>query len=144
MLSLRPYQRAAVDAVYRYLREHDDNPVVVIPTAGGKTPLLATICRDAVDVWDGRVLVVSHVKELLEQAVDKLKLVAPELPVGVYSAGLGRRGVDRGIAPLRGLQPSPYARARRVPQSRGKLDCANGGHVSRRRKLPDVDGSRAR
>jgi DNA repair protein RadD len=109
MLSLRPYQCAAVEAVYRYLREHDDNPVVVIPTAGGKTPILATICRDAVDLWDGRVLVVSHVKELLEQAVDKLKLVAPELPVGVYSAGLGRRETgDRVI--VAGIQ-SIYQRA---------------------------------
>ncbi|MGE3779066.1 MAG: DEAD/DEAH box helicase family protein [Pirellulaceae bacterium] len=68
--------------------ERDDNPVVVIPTAGGKTPILATICRDAIQRWDGRVLVVSHVKELLAQAVEKLKHVAPDLPVGVYSAGL--------------------------------------------------------
>ncbi len=36
MLTLRPYQQAAVDAVYDYLRQHDDNPCVVIPTAGGK------------------------------------------------------------------------------------------------------------
>lgn len=91
MLALRPYQQDAVSAVYRYLRNHDDNPVVVIPTAGGKTPILATVCRDAVQNWEGRVLVVSHVKELLEQAVGKLKDVCPELPVGVYSAGLNRR-----------------------------------------------------
>ena len=37
MISLRPYQSAAVEAVYRHLRDHDDNPVVVIPTGGGKT-----------------------------------------------------------------------------------------------------------
>jgi hypothetical protein len=29
MLTLRPYQQAAVDAVYDYLRQHDDNPCVV-------------------------------------------------------------------------------------------------------------------
>ena len=93
-MKLRPYQQQAVEAVYRHLRERDDNPVVVIPTAGGKTPILATICRDAIERWDGRVLVVSHVKELLEQAVDKLKHVAPDLPVGVYSAGLSRRDTN--------------------------------------------------
>src|SRR5262245_23554507 len=97
MLALRPYQQQAVEAVYRYLREHDDNPVVVMPTAGGKTPILATICRDAVQRWNGRVLVVSHVKELLEQAVDKLKAVCPELPVGVYSAGLNRRDTQQRV-----------------------------------------------
>ena len=39
-MHLRPYQQDAIDAVYRHLRERDDNPVVVIPTAGGKTPIL--------------------------------------------------------------------------------------------------------
>ena len=90
-MELRPYQREAVDAVYRHLRERDDNPVVVIPTAGGKTPIIATICKDAVTRWAGRVLVLAHVKELLEQAVDKLRRVCPDVGVGVYSAGLKRR-----------------------------------------------------
>ena len=109
MLQLRPYQREAVDAVYRHLRERDTNPVVVIPTAGGKTPLLATLCRDAVQQWNGRVLVVSHVKELLQQAVDKLKTVCPELPVGVYSAGLNRRETRQSVI-VAGIQ-SIYKRA---------------------------------
>ncbi|MFQ5732751.1 MAG: DEAD/DEAH box helicase, partial [Planctomycetaceae bacterium] len=77
MIELRPYQRDAVQAVYRHLREHDDNPVVVLPTGSGKTPVLATICRDAVQQWNGRVLILAHVKELLEQAADKLRLVCP-------------------------------------------------------------------
>jgi hypothetical protein len=47
-IELRPYQREAVDRVYAHLRERDDNPCVVIPTGGGKTPVIATICRDAV------------------------------------------------------------------------------------------------
>jgi DNA repair protein RadD len=70
---------------------------------------LATICRDAVRAWNGRVLVVSHVKELLEQAVDKLKLVCPELPVGVYSAGLSRRDTRQRVI-VAGIQ-SIYKRA---------------------------------
>ena len=109
MIQLRPYQQDAIDAVYRHLRERDDNPVVVIPTAGGKTPILATICRDAVARWNGRVLVVSHVKELLQQSVDKLKLVCPELPVGVYSAGLKRRDTAHRVI-VAGIQ-SIYKRA---------------------------------
>ena len=56
MMELRPYQTAAVEAVYRHLRERDDNPCVVIPTGGGKTPVMATVCRDAVGRWNGRVL----------------------------------------------------------------------------------------
>ncbi|MCX5683387.1 MAG: DEAD/DEAH box helicase family protein, partial [Planctomycetota bacterium] len=72
MIQLRPYQDATVAAVYGFLRCRDDNPCVVIPTAGGKTPVMATMCRDAVEKWNGRVLILAHVKELLEQAVEKL------------------------------------------------------------------------
>lgn len=51
-ITLRPYQADAVVAVYDHLRARDDNPCVVIPTAGGKTPVMANICRDAVTQWD--------------------------------------------------------------------------------------------
>jgi len=110
-MELRPYQKEAVEAIYRHLRERDDNPCVVIPTAGGKTPILAAVCRDAVGRWQGRVLIVAHVKELLEQAVDKLNAVAPELwhQVGVYSAGLKSRDTEHPII-VAGVQ-SVYGRA---------------------------------
>ncbi len=88
---LREYQQAAVAAVYDHLRTRDDNPCVVIPTAGGKTPVMATICKDAVTRWNGRVLVLAHVKELLEQTADKLNTICPEVRFGIYSAGLKRR-----------------------------------------------------
>lgn len=90
-MQLRPYQIAAVDAVYEHLRERDDNPCVVIPTGGGKTPVISTICRDAVTQWNGRVLVLAHVKELLQQSAEKLQLICPDVPIGIYSAGLKRR-----------------------------------------------------
>ena len=109
MLTLRPYQQNAVDAVYQHLREHDHNPVVVIPTGGGKTPVMATICRDAVQQWNGRVLVLAHVKELLQQSVDKLRQVCPDLPVGIYSAGLKRRDTEHAVI-VAGIQ-SVYKRA---------------------------------
>ncbi len=111
MMTLRNYQSEAVEAVYRHLRERDDNPCVVIPTAGGKTPVMATLCRDAVSRWNGRVLILAHVKELLEQAVDKLNTVAPELflQVGVYSAGLKSRDTEHPII-VAGIQ-SVYRRA---------------------------------
>jgi len=95
-MELRAYQKEAVEAVYRHLREHDDNLCVVIPTGGGKTPVMATICRDAVQQWNGRVLVLAHVKELLEQTAGTLSRLAPDLPMGLYSAGLRRR--DTGYA----------------------------------------------
>jgi len=109
MMQLRPYQRECVDAVYRHLRTRDDNPCVVIPTAGGKTPIMATICKDAVGLWDGRVLILAHVKELLEQTADKLTQVCPEVKFGVYSAGLKRRDTEHSVI-LAGIQ-SVYKKA---------------------------------
>ena len=110
-MQLRPYQVEAVSAVYDHLRSRDDNPCVVIPTAGGKTPVMASICRDAVQQWNGRVLILAHVKELLEQAVEKLHAMAPDLSssIGVYSAGLKGRDTDHPII-VAGIQ-SVYRRA---------------------------------
>ncbi len=88
---LREYQKAAVEAVYRHLRERDDNPAVVLPTGSGKSWVIAQIASDAVDLWGGRVLILAHVKELLEQNADKLRQLNPRLRIGVYSAGLKRR-----------------------------------------------------
>ncbi len=108
-MQLRPYQQAAIDAVYHFLRMKKGNPCVVLPTAAGKTPLAATICRDAVQKWRGRVLVISHVKELLEQAADKLQMICPNVKVGVYSAGLKSRETDAPII-VAGIQ-SVYKKA---------------------------------
>ena len=107
--SLRPYQREAVDAVYRHLRERDDNPCVVLPTGSGKSWVLATIASDAVNRWNGRVLVLAHVKELLEQNASKIRALCDGTPVGVYSAGLGSRDTTQPII-VAGIQ-SVYDKA---------------------------------
>ncbi len=96
LLTLRPYQREAVDAVYRHLREREDNPCVVLPTGGGKALLIAQICMDTV-MWSGRALVLAHVRELLEQAAEKIQILAPSLDVGIFSAGLGRRDTKHSV-----------------------------------------------
>lgn len=96
MLALRPYQEQALAALYDHLKNHDDNPCIVLPTGAGKTPLLARVCADAVG-WQGRVLVLAHVKELLQQAVEKLGRTCPDLPVGVYCAGLGKRDTRQAV-----------------------------------------------
>jgi DNA repair protein RadD len=109
MMQLRPYQRECVDAVYEHLRTRDDNPCAVVPTAGGKTPIMATICKDAIGQWSGRVLILAHVKELLEQTADKLRAVCPEIKFGIYSAGLKRRDTSHAVI-VAGIQ-SVYKRA---------------------------------
>lgn len=97
MIQLRPYQAEAVRSVYQYLENHDDNPCVVTPTASGKSIMIAQIATDAVCRWRGRVLVLAHVKELLEQNAGKIKALCDGIEVGVYSAGLNSRDTDTPI-----------------------------------------------
>lgn len=87
----RDYQLMGVEAVYTHLETRKDNPCVVVPTGGGKSWMIARICADAVGQWGGKVVVLSHVKELLEQSLNHLTKADPTLTVGVYSAGLGAR-----------------------------------------------------
>ena len=103
MYTLRPYQSDAVESVYRHLREKDSNPCVVIPTAGGKSLCIAQVAKDAVTKWNGRVMILAHVKELVEQNAGKLKSICPELPVGVYSAGLDSRDTQQPVV-VAGIQ----------------------------------------
>jgi len=112
MMTLRPYQQEAVEALYEHLRRRDDNPCVVIPTGGGKTAIMAAICRDAVQQWNGRTLILAHVKELLEQAAEKLRMMDSSLPLGIYSAGLKSR--DRGHPVIIAGIQSVYRRAKEL------------------------------
>ena len=108
MIKLRDYQIDAVEAVYDWMRTHGGNPVCVAPTGSGKAVLIARICRDA---WQAkrRVIVLAHVKELLEQEADKLRRICPDLTFGVYSAGLESRDTKSQIL-VAGIQ-SVYNKA---------------------------------
>ena len=83
--TLRPYQRAAVDATLRHFRKSRDPAVIVLPTGAGKSLVIAELARIA----RGRVLVLAHVKELVEQ--NYAKFASYGLLAGVYSAGLNQK-----------------------------------------------------
>ena len=46
-LTLRPYQSAAIQGIYNYFQAESGNPLVVIPTAGGKSLVMATFVEGA-------------------------------------------------------------------------------------------------
>ena len=51
MLTLRPYQHAAVQAIYDYFAKKSGHPLIVIPTAGGKALVMASFIEGAVKVF---------------------------------------------------------------------------------------------
>lgn len=106
---LRDYQTAAVNACWQFISEKPGNPCIVLPTGAGKSLVLAQLAHDAAINWGGRVIILAHVKELLEQNCDKLKKLSPDLDIGVYSAGLNKRE-RRAQVLVAGIQ-SVYQRA---------------------------------
>lgn len=89
---LRDYQQEAFEAVRDNLGA---NIVVSLPTGSGKSLIIAETCRWACQGWPGtRILVLQHVKELVEQNARTIKTHWPLAPVGIYSAGLKRYFVE--------------------------------------------------
>lgn len=85
MYKLRDYQKQAVDSAVSYFKKKRDPAMVVLPTGAGKSLVIAELARIA----KGRVLVLAHVKELVEQNYQKY--VSYGLEAGVFSASLGKK-----------------------------------------------------
>lgn len=71
-MELRPYQQAAKAAVLDEWDRGVDKTLLVLPTGTGKTIVFSAVTEEAVR-RGGRVLILAHRGELLEQAADKLE-----------------------------------------------------------------------
>lgn len=78
--------------VLDYLNTRTGNPCVVLPGGAGKSVCIADLCRH---LPDKNILMLTHVRELIEQNENKLLALWPDAPVGVYSAGLKRKEIER-------------------------------------------------
>ena len=77
-MTLRPYQTGAIQGIYNYFSEATGNPLVVIPTAGGKSLVMATFVEGVLKAYpDQRILIVTHVRELIEQNYTELMRLWP-------------------------------------------------------------------
>jgi DNA repair protein RadD len=85
MYNLRDYQQQAVHNVIKFFKKKRDPAVIVLPTGAGKSLVIAELARIA----KGRVLVLAHVKELVEQNYEKY--TSYDLAAGIFSASLGKK-----------------------------------------------------
>ena len=100
----RDFQIEARDAPFVYWQKNDGHPLISAGTGSGKSFISAMIIKEAFRQYaDARVLLVSHVSEILQQDLEKLLLLWPDAPVGVYSASLGQRKVHTPIV-IAGIQ----------------------------------------
>lgn len=92
-LKLRNYQRGAIRAVFDAWAKGLRRPAVVLPTGAGKTVVFAHLIKQFRDTYQHgqpdmgrRVIVLVHRDELADQAMNKIRSVAPDLRVGKVKA----------------------------------------------------------
>ena len=91
-MNLRPYQRAAVDSVLSYWAAGGGNPLVEMATGTGKSVVVASLVRELAEHDpETRIIMLVHVRELVAQNAQALLRAWPGAPIGINSAGLGRR-----------------------------------------------------
>ena len=97
-MQLRTYQQRTIDCLYNWWCAHpgiNETPLLVVPTGGGKSHILAELVRLLFDTWPEshpRTVVLVPSKELAEQNAEKLAGYLPtHISLGYYSASLGRK-----------------------------------------------------
>lgn len=98
-MELRSYQTRAIEQLYDWFScNPTGNPVLNMPGGSGKSVVIASIVKDAVQNWKGtRVLMLVHSRELVAQNADKLRKLWPNAPIGIYSASLNKRQLNEPI-----------------------------------------------
>jgi DNA repair protein RadD len=84
-MQLRDYQQQAVAAAIGHFKQSKQSAVMVLPTGAGKSLVLAELAR----VARGRVLILTHVKELVAQNAEKVGLLTTA--GSIFAAGLQQK-----------------------------------------------------
>ncbi len=109
-LTPRPYQYEAVAALLAAAARGVQRPLLVLPTGTGKTIIFALLVQRR----GGRSLILAHRDELIQQAVDKLHLVDPTMPLGIVQAERDELTAPTVVASVQTLSRRPRL-ARLVP-----------------------------
>ena len=95
----RDYQIAGCNALWDYFSNGGKgHPILAMPTGTGKSLIPAMFIEKALKYYPySRMACLSHVKEIVKQNYNALKLVWPEAPAGLCSSGLKQKNLT---APL--------------------------------------------
>lgn len=93
---LRYYQQESIDNCISDLLA-GFNPVIGLPTGSGKSIVLCGLAESIVDIIDvnANILILSHVKEILEQNHAALEKYFYGMDIGLYSAGLDSKTIRK-------------------------------------------------
>jgi DNA repair protein RadD len=91
----RPYQTEAVGSIWNYFYKDQGNPLIAMPTGTGKSVVIARFLQGVFAQYPRqRIMLLTHVKELIQQNYEKLMMIWPFAPAGIYSAGLGEKNAN--------------------------------------------------
>jgi superfamily II DNA or RNA helicase len=91
LITPREYQLEALEAVSSSLQRGIKRQLICLPTGTGKTIIFALLTKE----WNRRTLVLAHTEELIKQAVEKFRIVWPEVDIGIVKAELDE--VDKSV-----------------------------------------------
>lgn len=94
----RWYQQEAINAWWADATSRSGNPMIVLPTGGGKSLVLAELIRSILTKYPRqKILCLTHVKELIEQDVNALVEQWPYAPLCIFSASVGQKKLDKPV-----------------------------------------------
>lgn len=95
----RDYQIAATQSIWDYFNTGGaGHPAIALPTGTGKSLIPPMFMHGVMQLWpQQRFMILTHVKELIEQNATKMQEVWPNAPMGVYSAGLKQKDTQHPI-----------------------------------------------
>lgn len=93
MIEQRWYQQEAEQSVFDYYESGKRGNVLIgLPTGTGKGVVIACLIKRILSQWPNqRIIMLTHVKELISQNAKKLLEVWPNAPLGLYSSGLKQK-----------------------------------------------------
>lgn len=81
-IKLREYQTETIKNVIKALNNGINRQLIVLPTGAGKTIIFSALVR----MLKQRTLIIVHRDELVKQAVEKLKILWPDVEIGIVKA----------------------------------------------------------
>lgn len=93
-IEFRPRQTAAIQSLWDYFGKYSGNPIVAMPPGTGKSVVIGGFAYSILYHYPrSRVLMCTHVQELIEQNFARLLEIWPTAPAGIYAASLNRKEI---------------------------------------------------
>jgi ATP-dependent helicase IRC3 len=80
-MELRPYQQAAINAIKTEYQKGVHQQLLSAATGTGKTCIFSSLPESLKDILPGQTMVLAHREELIDQSIDKMRLINPNLKV---------------------------------------------------------------